>query len=135
MASLAPGNGWYPEPVRPSRRSRSSARAVPADRIGNVYVFPSSALHIEGVAKASRRTNHLIAWCITSAVVLSLLWLGLASVLVSAALMAGMPLATVTAAAVVAHLLGAGLAITMGVRIVRRLLATEDRQPRKLPER
>jgi positive regulator of sigma E activity len=153
MASLAPGNGWYPRRTPPSRRGVIAERRPAV--AGNVYAFPGTsnpftlanqwqaasgsavatrlaALLVADSIKAGRTVSWVLGWCVFGLVAGSLVWLGLTSVLVSTALLYGVPWITVAAAATLIHMLGAALVVMMGLRIGRRTLLSVEKRNRFL---
>ena len=149
MASLAPGNGWFPRRTVSSRHGVSAERRLPA--AGNVYAFPGTsntfaaanrwqagsgsavatrlaALLVADSIKAGRSASWVLGWCLFSLVVASLVWLGLAGVLVAAALLHGVPWITVVVAAALIHALGAILVVMIGLRIGRRMLLSVEKR-------
>ena len=151
MASLAPGNGWFPHRSPASRHSVAAERRLTA--ASNVYAFPGTsntaanrwqaasrsavatrlaALLVADSIKAGRSASWVLGWCLFSLVVASLVWLGLAGVLVAAALLHGVPWITVAAAATLIHGLGVTLAVLMGLRIGRGMLLSAEKRTRLL---
>jgi hypothetical protein len=150
MASLAPGNGWFPHQA--SRQSGPAQHPAPLQATGNVYAFPSSrsfanrgqaapgpataarlaTLLLADSIKSGRTATWVFGWCLFTLVAATLVWLGLAGVLVAAALFYGVPWATVAVAATLIHALGAALAVLIARRIGRALLLsleTRNRPP------
>jgi hypothetical protein len=151
MASLAPGNGWFPHRTPGSSKSTHAER--PRTASSNVYAFPAArwqpsdrkasgsalanrlaALLMAESLKTGRTVNWVLGWCMFSAVLASLVWLGLAGVLVAAALLIGIPWMTVAIAATLTQLLGTMLVVLMCRRIGRGLLLSMDKR-RHLPQR
>jgi len=153
MASLAPGNGWFPHRTPSSRSNGYAERRLTA--ASNVYAFPGTpntltaanrwqaasrssvatrlaALLVADSVKAGRTASWVLGWCLFSLVAASLVWLGLAGVLVAAALLHGVPWITVAVAATLIHALGATLAVLMAQRIGRRILLSAERRTRLL---
>lgn len=157
MASLAPGNGWFPHKANPSRHGGTPEYRLPLKSAGNVYAFPGTpnalaranrwrvaaepaaatrlaALLVADSLKSGRTATWVLGWCLFTLVMATLVWLGLAGVLVAAALLYGVPWATVAVSATLVHVLGAALAVLMGRRIGRDLLVSLERR-NPLPRR
>ncbi len=131
MASLAPGNGWYPN------RSYPVLRPTYAPRRGyaNVYAFPRARNSVPSVAdphpaevtKLQRgETSPALRWPVATFLLGALAWLGLVAALGAAALGLGVPLLTAVAVLAATHLLAATLALLIGVRVGRKLLAAKS---------
>ena len=148
MASLAPGNGWFP------RRPHASRTSGTADRSGlptatNVYAFPDrpgitvaprwddaapaslatrfATLLVAESTKAGRTAGWVMGWCVLAIALVSLAWLGVAGALVAAALAIGMPWMTIMIAVAFAHTLGIGLFVIFGVRFGRKAVDSMER--------
>ena len=101
MASLAPGNGWFPHRTYSSRNGGYAERRLPLKASDNVYAFPGTpktlampnrwqavsgsavatklaALLVADSIKAGRTARWVLGWFVFSLVVASLVWLGLA---------------------------------------------------------
>lgn len=155
MASLAPGNGWFPHRAHPSRSSGHAERRSPMKTASNVYAFPGTpnpltarqaasgsavatrlaALLVANSIRAGRTAGWVLGWCLFGLVLASLVWLGLAGVLIAAALLYGVPWVTVAVAATLTHILGAGLAVLMGLRIARGILLAGEKRSQLSQER
>jgi hypothetical protein len=150
MASLAPGNGWFPHRTHGSGKNSHEQRRTAAS---NVYAFPSArwqpssprasrpaladrlgTLLMAESLRAGRTVNWVLGWCLFGIAVASLVWLGLAGVLVAAALLIGIPWSTVAIAATLTHLLGSILVVLVCRRIGRALLLSLEKG-RRLPQR
>ena len=139
MASLAPGNGWFPNrnPER-SHEPRQKLARIAASGESNVYEFPPPRLGspvrpeasrgFVGGALASllaqssrngRSTSWFVGWCVFGLALASLAWFTLIGALFAAALIFGVPWVTAALAFGAAHALAAAL---LGVRISRTLL-------------
>jgi len=150
MASLAPGNGWFPHRIHSSRHNGGAERQ-PVAVNGNVYAFPRTsaalasanraqvaagpavatrlaALLLADSLKSGRTATWVLGWCFVTLVVAAVLWLSLAGALVAAALFYGVPWASVVLAATLIHALGAVLAVLMGRRIGRALLLSLEKR-------
>ena len=153
MASLAPGNGWFPHRTPSSRSNGYAERRLPLRAASNVYAFPGSsntaanrwqaasrssvatrlaALLVADSVKAGRTASWVLGWCLFSLVAASLIWLGLAGVLVAAALLHGVPWITVAVAAALIHGLGVTLAVLMSLRIGRGMLLSAEKRTQLL---
>jgi len=152
MASLAPGNGWFPRRAYSSLRNGESVeRRRPLNGASNVYSFPGTpntpaaasrwhaargsavatrvaAVLLADSIRAGRTARWMLGWGLFGLVAASLAWLGFAGVLVAAALLYGVPWATVAVAATLIHALAATLAVLMGLRIGRRILHSAERR-------
>ena len=82
--------------------------------------------------KAGRTASWVLGWCLFSLVAASLIWLGLAGVLVAAALLHGVPWITVAVAAALIHGLGVTLAVLMSLRIGRGMLLSAEKRTQLL---
>lgn len=155
MASLAPGNGWFPHRAHSSRQGGSAERRLPLKTAGNVYAFPATpnnltadrwraaasgpavatrlaALLVADSIRAGRTARWALGWCLFGLVAASLVWMGVAGVLVAAALLHGLPWIMVAVAAILVHVLGATLAVLMGLRIGREILLSAERRSQLL---
>lgn len=149
MASLAPGNGWFPRRPPASRTSgNADRRGLPA--ASNVYAFPErpgiaaaprwdnasnaalatrlATLLVAESIKAGRTGGWVLGWCVFAIAMASLAWLGLAGALVAAALAIGVPWMTVAIAAAITHTLGIALWAILGVRFGRKAVASMERK-------
>jgi hypothetical protein len=148
MASLAPGNGWFPSQSSESRRQAVVGRKVIPGQ-SNVYPFPPArpaagsgmtAADLRGpisraaasVLLESARRGRSGAWllgCTAFGLVLATLaWMGLAGALFAAAIVAGVPWITAAGAFAAAHVLAATVATLVCVRVARNLLKAEKLQ-------
>ena len=150
MASLAPGNGWFPHRTDASRRSASGPHRQPGNTVSNVYPFPGfpnaldtgrwkaasgsavanrlATLLVAESMKSGRTAGWVLGWTAFGLVLASVMWLGLATVLIAAALLIGVPWMTVAVAATLTHALGATLAVLMGLRIGRSILQSIEKR-------
>ncbi len=143
MASLAPGNGWFPQRTHGSAKS---SHERPRTAVSNVYAFPAArwqpsdpgaarsalagrlaALLVAESLKAGRSVNWVLGWCLFGIAVGSLVWLGVAGVLVAAAHLIGIPWTTVAIAATLTHLLGTLLVVLVCRRIGGALLLSLEK--------
>lgn len=150
MASLAPGNGWFPHRTHGSAKSSHKRQRTV---VSNVYAFPAArwqpsdpraarsaissrlaALLVAESLKAGRTVNWVLGWCFFGIALASLVWLGLTGVLVAAALLNGIPWTTVAIAATLTHLLGLLLIVLVCRRIGGALLLSLEKG-RTLPGR
>lgn len=150
MASLAPGNGWFPHRTHGSAKSSHEHRRA---AVSNVYAFPAArwqpsdptasrsalanrlaALLVAESLKAGRSVNWVLGWCLFGIALGSLVWLGVAGGLVAAALLIGIPWTTVAIAAALTHLLGSILVVLVCRRIGGALLRSLEKG-RTLPGR
>jgi hypothetical protein len=148
MASLAPGNGWFPSQSSESRRQAGVARKAIAGP-GNVYPFPparpaarlrmTAVDHRGPISRAAasvllestrrgRSSTWLLGWSAFGLVLATLAWLGLAGALFAAAIVAGVPWITAAGAFAAAHVLAATVATLVCVRVARNLLKAEKLQ-------
>ena len=155
MSSLAPGNGWFPRRTPSSRYGGSAERRLSLEAAGNVYAFPGTsntlatanrwqaasgsaiatrlaALLVADSIKAGRTATWVLGWSVFTLVLASLVWLGLASLLVAVALLNGVPWITVAAATTLIHMLGAALVVLMGLRIGRSMLHSAEKRTQLL---
>jgi hypothetical protein len=150
MASLAPGNGWFPHRTHGSAKNSHEHRRT---AVSNVYAFPAArwqssnpgtsrsalagrlaTLLVAESLRAGRTVNWVLGWCLFGIALASLVWLGLAGVLVAAALLIGIPWSTVAIAATLTHLLGSILVVLVCRRIGKALLLSLDKG-RRPPQR
>lgn len=143
MASLAPGNGWFPHRTHGSAKS---SHERPRTEVSNIYAFPAArwqpsdpralrsalasrlaALLMAESLKAGRTVNWVLGWCLFGIALGSLVWLGVAGVLVAAALLIGIPWTTVTIVATLTHLLGTLLVVLVCRRIGGTLLLSLEK--------
>lgn len=143
MASLAPGNGWFPnrnpERSHESRRSSLPGRSAASD--SNVYAFPPTRAGLparpeieDGLVngafsslmarqdRAGRSTSWIIGWCVFGLALASMAWIAMIGALFAAAIIFGVPWLTAAVAFGAAHVLAAALAALIGVRVSRTLL-------------
>lgn len=150
MASLAPGNGWFPQRTYGSPKAHNG-KGVPRQPIGgsrNLYqirhigipIQSSTAvgsgtgriskildlLEIEDL-KAGRTATWMLAWTVFSAVLGLILWLGLMAAVVGGAVALGVLWTTAAVAVIAIHILTAILIILLGVRIGRNLLLSAEK--------
>ncbi len=136
MASLAPGNGWFPQRTYDARRSVYAVRKLATNPEDNVYEFPSvgpavapqtqaggsvigkaAAFLVAEAAHAGRSGAWVLAWCIFALALTPIVWLGLVGALFAAAITFGVPWTTAAIAVGTAHLLAAALAVLVISRI------------------
>ena len=140
MASLAPGNGWFPHRAYDARRS-VYVPSKPTSAGDNVYLFPPTraapmranpphgplarllAATILEYTRAGRSAAWVIAWCLFGIALASMAWLALVGALLATALAMGVAWTTAVVALGAAHVLAATLAGLVGVRLGRTLIA------------
>jgi hypothetical protein len=151
MASLAPGNGWFPHRAYGSPQAYNG-KAVPRQTIGtsrNVYEIRHIGIPVISrtavgsgrwiISKTlnllvieSLKTGHtatwMLAWGVFAAVLTLILWLGFMAAIVGSAIAFGVPWTTVAVAVVAIHILAAILIILLGVRIGRNLLLSAEKR-------
>ncbi len=149
MASLAPGNGWFPN--RNPERSQDARRGSPVIRNAataesNVYAirpartspatppesersFVSGALSplLANSVRSGRSASWIIGWCVFGLALASMAWVTMIGALFAAAITFGVPWMTAAVAFGAAHVLAAALAALVGVRVSRTLLPSQDR--------
>ena len=140
MASLAPGNGWFPQRAYDARRSVYAVRKLATNPGGKVYEFPPvgpgatpraragvsvigkiAALLAAEATHAGRGAAWALTWCIFALALSSMVWLALVGGLFAAALTIGVPWTAAAIAVGATHLLAAALAILVAVRIGKRI--------------
>lgn len=121
MASLAPGNGWFPNRSHDYRKFPVAARNGSA---GNVYAFPP----IRPAARNGRISTRVFGWWAFGLVLGTLAWLGVMAGLLAAAIVAGVPWVTAAAVFSAVHVLAACCATMVVVRIGRTLIPGETFQ-------
>jgi hypothetical protein len=126
MASLAPGNGWFPAPAAKKQIARK--RTAPT---GNVYPFPppssglgTKVLHAETPRVSEveplrwQRPGHLaIANFASTLVIGSLAWVTMLAAMVSALIVSGLAWPAVFVAAIAVHFIGTFAAAVLAVRM------------------
>ena len=151
MASLAPGNGWFPN--RNSERSHDPRRGSPPIRSAafgenNVYSFPPARTDAPARPEAERgfvtgalssllaqwdrsgrSASWIVGWCVFGLALASMAWITMIGALFAAAIIFGVPWMTAAAAFGAAHVFVAALAALVGVRVSRTLLASLQRSP------
>ena len=149
MASLAPGNGWFPHRSpnstlgapsarngkvarRQSIRERRNASEVPP--VGNPVITHAATGAVGGTistkpdspvsdpVNASRPATWAMAWGVLAAVVALLIWVGFMGAYVGGAVALGIPWTIVAVAMAAIHVLAAILIVLLCVRIGRNLL-------------
>jgi hypothetical protein len=151
MASLAPGNGWFPHRAYGSREAqygkavrrqaiRTSRNVYELQHIGIPVISPTAVgagrgriskildlLEIEAL-KAGRAASWMLAWGVFAAVLALILWLGLMAAIVGGAVALGVSWTTAAVAVVATHILAAIVIILLGVRIGRNLLLSAEKR-------
>jgi hypothetical protein len=136
MASLAPGNGWFPAPSskKPPVHKRTAA-------VGNVYPFPSPSLgsapnvvpagtprvfHVEPL-RWQRPGHPEVANFASALVIGSLVWVTVLAAMVSALVVSGLAWPAVFVAAIAAHFVATFTAAIVAVRIGPRFFGRSVR--------
>jgi hypothetical protein len=151
MASLAPGNGWFPHRAYRSPKAHNG-KGVPRQPIRasrNVYEIRHTGIPIKSSTalgsrrgiiskivdllvseslKAGRTATWMLARGVFAAVLAVILWLGLMAAIVGGTAAFGVPWTTAAVAVVATHILAAILLILLGVRIGRNLLLSAERR-------
>ena len=149
MASLAPGNGWFPNQVATTPRSPSAVPRRAEGAPSNVYEFPpvraaaasrNVSLTDRGVlarivaglvaeaARAGRSDAWLIGWCLAGVAMVCVAWIALVGALFAAAVLVGLPWVTAAATLAAANALAGLLVVRTGLRHARKLLQGEGSQ-------
>lgn len=110
----------FPVGLRSTPAGRSPERAALASKL-------ASALLLESM-RAGHTARWVVGWCAFTLAIASMLWIGLAGMLVAGAFLIGIPWSTVAIVAALTQALGALLAFLMGRRMGASLIASLDRR-------
>ena len=145
MASLAPGNGWFPHRSYGSLRANAgnavrsqpvrASRNVPAVRFaGDPAISPAAAPSVRTTIsavldlfliedlKTGRAASQMLTWGVVATVLAIFIWVGCMSAYVGGAVALDVPWTTLTVAMTAVHILAAILIVLLCVRHGRKLL-------------
>ena len=157
MASLAPGNGWFPrrqpygmrgspnsrnDKVERRQTLRTSRNAVEVRRSGNAGILLAAAgsRHVQETTvkpvdlpasesvMTGKAATSMTAWDVLAAVLALLMWVGGMAAYAGGTLALGVPWTTLAVAMSAVQLLAAGLVVLLSFRVGRDPLPASERR-------